>query len=69
MKKLIKKTKGRIDQDLIYKLGSKKTRRELNWKPIYPLKKGLKEIIIYHNKHFKKVPKKNLVYNDFNLKK
>ena len=69
IKKLIKKTKARIGQDLIYKLGSRETRRKLNWKPIYSLKKGLKEIIIYHNKHFKKVSKKNLIYSDFNLKR
>ena len=67
--KLIKKSKGRIGQDLLYKLGSKKTRRLLKWKPVYTLKKGLKEVIIYHNKYFKKVKKDNLVYKDPNLKK
>jgi len=69
VKKLIKKTKPRIGQDLIYKLGSRETRRKLNWRPVYSLKKGLKEIIIYHNKHFKKLSKKNLIYSDPNLKK
>ena len=69
VKKLIKKTKSRISQDLVYKLNSKKTRKALNWKPVYTLKKGLKEIIIYHNKYFKNVSKKSLVYTDVNLKK
>ena len=69
IKKLIKKTKSRIGQDLVYKLNSKKTRKALNWKPIYTLKKGLKEIIIYHNKYFKNASKKSLVYTDTNLKK
>ena len=69
VKKLIKKTKSRIGQDLVYKLNSKKTRKALNWKPVYTLKKGLKEIITYHNKYFKNVPKKSLVYTDINLKK
>ena len=69
VKKLIKKTKSRIGQDLVYKLNSKKTRKALNWKPIYTLKKGLKEIIIYHNKYFKNASKKSLVYTDTNLKK
>jgi len=69
IKKLIKKTKGRIGHDLIYKLNSKKTRKELKWKPIYTLKKGLKEIVIYHEKYFKNVSKKSLIYIDTNLKK
>ena len=69
VKKLIKKTKGRIGQDLIYKLNSQKTRKALKWKPIYTLKEGLKEIIIYHNKYFKNAPKKSLIYIDNNLKK
>ena len=35
IKKLIKKGRGRIGHDLVYKLGTKKTRKTLNWKPIY----------------------------------
>ena len=67
--KLIKKTKGRIGQDLVYKLGSIKTRRALGWKPIYSIKKGLNEIITYHNKNFINIPKKLLTYDDKHLKK
>ena len=69
IKKLIRKIKSRIGHDLIYKLNSKKTRKELKWKPIYTLKKGLKEIIIYHRKYFKNVPEKSLIYVDTSLKK
>jgi len=69
IKKLIKKTKGRIGQDLEYKLNSEKTRKELKWKPFYDLKKSLIKIIIYHNAYFKNILKKNLVYTDINLKK
>ena len=69
IKKLIKKGRGRIGHDLVYKLGTKKTRITLNWKPIYPLRKGLKEIIIYHNRHFNNVPNKLFKYIDTSLKK
>ena len=69
LNKLIKKTKGRIGQDLVYKLGSIKTRRALGWKPIYSIKKGLNEIITYHNKNFINIPKKLLTYDDKHLKK
>ena len=69
IKKLIKKGRGRIGHDLVYKLGTKKTRKTLNWKPIYPLRKGLKEIIIYHNRHFNNVPNKLFKYIDTSLKK
>ena len=69
IKKLVKKTKGRIGQDLVYKLDAKKTKKFLNWKAAYTLRKGLKEIIIYHNKHFNKVPSKFLKYTDIDLEK
>ena len=69
IKKLIKKTKNRIGQDLVYKLNSKKTRKALNWKPVYTLKKGLKEVIMYHNKNFIKISNKQLIYNDKSLEK
>lgn len=69
LSKLIKKTKGRIGQDLVYKLGSIKTRRALGWKPIYSLEKGLNEIIMYHNKNFVNISKKLLTYDDKHLKK
>ena len=68
-KKLIKKTKSRVGQDFIYKLGSKMTMKELRWKPIYSLKKGLQEIILYHKKHIKNLPVKELYYKDRQLKK
>ena len=69
IKKLIRKTKSRIGQDFIYKLGSKKTKKELSWKPVYTLKKGLKEVIMYHNTNFTKIFKKQLIYKDKILKK
>ena len=59
-KKLIKKTKSRVGQDFIYKLGSKMTMKELGWKPIYSLKKGLQEIILYHKKHIKNIFEKRI---------
>ena len=68
-KKLIKKIKSRVGQDLIYKLGSKKTRKELNWKPICSLKSGLQQIIVYHNKYIKKLSKSDLTYQDKQLRK
>ena len=67
--KLIKKTKGRVGQDSIYKLGSFTTKKTLKWKPNYSLKKGLNEVINYHNKNFTQFSKKNLTYEDKNLKK
>ena len=69
LNKLIKKTKGRIGQDLVYKLGSIKTRKALRWKPIYSLKKGLNEIMVYHNNNFVNIEKRLLIYSDKNLKK
>jgi len=67
-KKLVKKIKSRVGQDLIYKLGSRKSREELKWRPIYTLKMGLQEIITYHNKYFKNVLNKDLTYRDNQLK-
>jgi len=69
LKNLIKKIPGRIGQDLLYKLGSFETRKILKWKPVYSLRKGLKEVIMYHNKNLIKISKKNLTYEDKNLKK
>ena len=69
LKNLIKKIPGRIGQDLLYKLGSFETRKVLKWKPVYSLRKGLKEVIMYHNKNLIKISKKNLTYVDKNLKK
>ena len=42
---------------------------ELSLQKAKTLKEGLKEIIIYHNKYFKNVPKKSLIYTDNDLKK
>ena len=56
LSKLIKKTKSRIGQDLVYKLGSIKTRRALGWKPIYSLEKGLNEIDEIFIKHYGSIP-------------
>ena len=67
--KLIIKTKSRIGQDFSYKLGSKKTRRNLSWKPVYALKNGIQEIIVHHNKYIKKISKNDLTYRDKDLKK
>ena len=66
---MIKKIKSRAGQDLIYKLGSKKTRKELSWKPIYSLKSGLQKVLVYHSKYFKKISKKDLIYQDKQLRK
>ena len=68
-KKLLKKIKSRVGQDFIYKLGSNMTMKELNWKPVYTLKKGLQEIIFYHKKYLKIFSKKELIYQDKQLKK
>ena len=69
MNKLIVRKRARISEDLVYKLSSKKTGKELKWKPKFNLKRGLKEIIIYHNRHFKKIANNELIYLDKNLKK
>ena len=69
LKKLVKIIKGRVGQGLIYKLGSEKSRNDLGWKPVYTLKKGLQEIITYHNKYINKVSNKYLIYQDKQLKK
>ena len=45
------------------------TMKELNWKPVYTLKKGLQEIIFYHKKYLKIFSKKELIYQDKQLKK
>ena len=66
--KLITKAKGRIGLDLVYKLGTTFTKRSLGWKPDYSLKKGLNEIVNYHNKNFKKYPFKKLKFIDEDLK-
>jgi len=64
----VKKIKSRVGQDLIYKLGSRKSRAELKWRPIYTLKMGLQEIITYHDKYIKNVSNKDLIYQDNQLK-
>jgi len=69
IKKLIIKTKSRIGQDFLYKLGSQKTRRNLNWKPVYALKDGVQEIIVHHNRYIKKIIKSDFIYRDKNFKK
>ena len=66
---LIVRKRARISEDLVYKLSSKKTEIELKWKPKFNLKRGLKEMIIYHNRHFKKIANNELIYLDKNLKK
>ncbi len=67
-KKLITKAKGRIGLDSVYKLGTTFTKSSLGWKPDYSLKKGLNEIVNYHNKNFKKYPFKKLKFIDEGLK-
>ena len=62
--KLIKKTKSRIGQDFIYKLGTFRTKKLLKWKPMYSLKRSLQEIISYHNKYIKEISKEDLIYKD-----
>jgi len=69
LSKLIKKTPGRIGQDLVYKLGSFESRKTLKWKPVYSLKNGLKKVIMYHKRNFINISKKDLTYKDKNLKK
>lgn len=68
-KKLIKITKSRKGQDIIYKLDSKKTRRELNWKPIFSIKKALKQAINFSSLKFNKFSNENVIYTDTNFKK
>ena len=65
-KKLIKITESRKGQDIIYKLNSTKTRKELNWKPLYTLRKALIEVINYSTNKFSK---ENLTYIDKNFRK
>lgn len=67
-KKLISKQKGRVGQDLIYKLDCKKTRKELKWKPVYNLNKALLEVINYKPKLFRRISKQKLTYTDTNFK-
>ena len=64
--KLIKITAQRKGQDIIYKLNSTKTKKELKWKPLYSLKKALIQVINYGAGKFSK---ENLVYIDSNFKK
>lgn len=66
-RKLIKKTKKRIGQDYEYKLSSKKTEKDLNWKPVFSFKNALKEIINYNQTIKTKVLLKDLVYRDTNF--
>ena len=67
-KKLITKAKGRIGLDSVYKLGTAVTKKSLGWKPDYSLKKGLNEIVNYHNKNFKKYSFKKSKFIDEGLK-
>ena len=69
IKKLIIKSKSRTGQDFLYKLGSTKTRKNLNWKPVYALKDGVQEIIVHHNKYIKKISKSDFIYRYKNFKK
>jgi len=69
IKKLVIKAKSRIGQDFLYKLGSKKTRSNLNWKPVYTLKNGIQKIIVHHNNYIKQISKNDLTYHDKDLKK
>ncbi len=66
-KKLIKRTKKRIGQDLTYKLDCKKTRRDLEWRPLYPFKKALKQVIEYQKIMAKEILKESLNYKDKQL--
>ena len=68
-KKLIKKVKRRLGQDFLYKLDCKKTKKQLNWRPVYTLKSGLEKVLDYHNKYIKKISVKDMIYQDKNLKK
>jgi len=65
-RQLIKITESRKGQDIIYKLNSAKTRKELKWKPLYTLKKALIEVINYSENKFLK---ENLIYIDKNFRK
>ena len=69
IKKLTVRSKARVGQDFLYKLGTKKTRKMLDWEPVFTLKDGLQKIIIHHNKYIKQISKKDLTYNDKNFKK
>lgn len=66
--RLVKRTKSRIGQDFIYKLGTSRTKKLLNWKPMYSLKRSLQEIINYHNKYIKVMSKEDLIYKDNQIK-
>ena len=67
-KKLIKITKRRAGQDLNYKLDCKKTKKELNWRPLYPFKKALKLVIDYQKTASKQIKKESLKYMDNQLR-
>ena len=67
-KKLIKITKKRAGQDLNYKLDCKKTKKELNWRPLYTFKKALKLVIDYQKTVSKQIKKESLKYMDSQLR-
>ena len=50
LNKLIKKIKGRIGQDIVYKLSSFETRKILDWIPTISIEEGVKNLLgIIHN--------------------
>ena len=67
-KKLVKKINSRIGQDLTYKLDSKKTRKELNWRPFYSFQKALNEVITYQKSLSKELLKESFNYKDIQFR-
>ena len=54
--------KDRPGKDSIYKLDSKKTRKELNWKANVSLKNGIYQVIKYINMNFHSLKKSKLKF-------
>ena len=50
----------RIGKDSVYKLDSKKTKKELKWKAKVTIKEGISKTIKYINKNFEKLKKEKI---------
>lgn len=65
--KLVKINPDRTGKDKSYKLGCKKTMKELGWRPRINFNNSLKKIIFFYKKNLKTLSKLDKTYKDKNL--
>ena len=69
LKKLIKYINDGLSDEASLSNLKIRTKKQLNWRPVYTLKSGLEKVLDYHNKYIKKISVKDMIYQDKNLKK